>query len=58
MNPYFFKLFYCFSNIVNYFQVKKKTEEDLVEVEGKHPTIGEDVGHSGVTIESPEECKP
>ena len=28
----------------------KKTEEDLVEVEGKHSTIEEDVGHSGVTI--------
>ena len=36
----------------------KKTEEDLVEVEGKHPTIEEDVGHGGVTIESYEECKP
>ena len=36
----------------------KKTEEDLVEVEGKHSTIEEDVGHGGVTIESSEECRP
>ena len=36
----------------------KKTEEDLVEVERKHPTIEEDVGHGGVTIESSEECRP
>ena len=36
----------------------KKAEEDLVEVEGKHPTIEEDVGHAGVTIESFEECRP
>ena len=36
----------------------KKAEEDLVEVERKHPTIEEDEGHSGVTIESFEECRP
>ena len=36
----------------------KKTEENLVEVEGKHPTIEEDVCHGGVTIESSEECRP
>ena len=30
----------------------KKTEEDLVDVEGKHSTTEEDVGHGGVTIES------
>ena len=36
----------------------KKAEEDLVEVEGKHPTIEEDEGHSGVTIESSKECRP
>ena len=36
----------------------KKTKEDLVEVEGKHQTIEEDVGHSGVTIESSKECRP
>ena len=36
----------------------KKIEEDLVEVEGKHPTTEEDVGHGGVTIESSEECRP
>ena len=30
----------------------KKTEEDLGEAEGKHPTKKEDVGHSEVTIES------
>ena len=35
----------------------KKTEEGLVEVEGKHPTIEEDVGHGGVTIESYEEWR-
>ena len=35
----------------------KKAEEDLVEVEGKHPTIEEDVGHGGVT-KSSEECRP
>ena len=52
INPYFFKLFYYFSNISNSFQVKKKHEEDLVEVEGKHPTTEEDLGHSGVTIKS------
>ena len=41
------------------FKSKKKTEEDLVEVEGTHPTTDEeDVGHDGVTIESSEECKP
>ena len=38
--------------------MKKKTEEDLVEVEGKHSTTEEDVGHNGVTIESFEECRP
>ena len=36
----------------------KKTEEDLVEVEGKPSITKEDVGHGGVTIESFEECKP
>ena len=36
----------------------KKAEEDLVEVEGKHPTTEEDVGHGGVTIEFSEECRP
>ena len=36
----------------------KKTKEDLVEVEGKHSTTEEDVGHGGVTIESSEECRP
>ena len=36
----------------------KKIEEDLVEVEGKHPTTEEDVSHGGVTIESYIECKP
>ena len=36
----------------------KKTEEDLVEVEGKHPTTKEDVDHSNVTMESYEECRP
>ena len=36
----------------------KKVEEDLVEVEGKYPVIKEDEGHSGVTIESSEECRP
>ena len=52
-------MLYYFSNIANYFQVKKKKkEEDLVEVEGKHPTTEEDVGHGGVTIEFSEECKP
>ena len=35
----------------------KKAEEDLVEVEGKHPATEEDVGHDGVTIESFEECR-
>ena len=52
------ELVYCFSNIANYFQVKKKTEEDLVEVERKHPTTEEDVDHDGVTIESSKECSP
>ena len=51
-------MFYYFSNIANYFQIIKKTKEDLVEVEGKHLTIEEDVGHDGVTIESSEECRP
>ena len=36
----------------------KKAKEDLVEVEGKHPATEEDEGHSGVTIESSEECRP
>ena len=36
----------------------KKAGKDLVEVEGKHPTIEEEVDHSGVTIESYEECRP
>ena len=36
----------------------KKAEEDLMEVEGKHPTTKEDEGHGGVTIESPKECRP
>ena len=36
----------------------KKTEEDLVKVEGKHRAIEEDEGHSGVTIESSKECRP
>ena len=36
----------------------KKTKEDLVEVEGKHPTTEEDMGHVGVSIESSEECRP
>ena len=29
-----------------------------MEVEGKHQTTEEDVGHDGLTIESSEECKP
>ena len=36
----------------------KKIQEDLVEVEGKHPTTEEDVSHNGVTIESSKEFKP
>ena len=36
----------------------KKTNEDLVEVERKHPTTEEDVSHGGVTIESSEEYRP
>ena len=36
----------------------KKTEEDLVKVEGKHPNIEEYVGQDGVAIESSEECRP
>ena len=36
----------------------KKAEKDLVEVKGKHPAIEKDEGHSGVTVESSEECKP
>ena len=36
----------------------KKVEEDLVEVEGKHPVTEEDKSHCEVTIESSEECKP
>ena len=35
----------------------KKIGEDQVEVEGKHLTTKEDVGHGGITIESSEECK-
>ena len=55
--PYFFKLFHCFFNIVNYLQVKK-AKKDLVDVEGKNPMTEEDVGHGGVTIKSSEECRP
>ena len=36
----------------------KKIEENLIEVERKHPTIKEDVGHGGVTINSSKECRP
>ena len=36
----------------------KKSEEYLVEVEGKHLTTEENEDHSGVTIESFEECNP
>ena len=36
----------------------KKAKEDLVEVEGKHPTTKEDESHVKVTIESSEECRP
>ena len=36
----------------------KNAEEDLVEVQVKHPTIEKDVGHGGVTIESSEKCRP
>ena len=36
----------------------EKAEEYLVEVKGKHPTTEEDESHSGVTIESFEECRP
>ena len=36
----------------------KKVKEDLVEVEGKHPTTKEDVGHDGVTIETYKEFRP
>ena len=36
----------------------KKAEEDLVEVEGKHPVTKEDEGHGGITIESFGECRP
>ena len=36
----------------------KKAEEDLVGVEGKHHETEEEEGHSGVTIESFEECRP
>ena len=36
----------------------KNAEEDLVEVEGKHPVTEEDEVHGGVTIESFEECRP
>ena len=32
------------------FKSKKKSKEDLVEVEGQHPMTKEDVGHGGVTI--------
>ena len=35
----------------------KKIEEDLVEVEEKHPTTEEGVGHGGVTIGSSKECR-
>ena len=36
----------------------KKVEEDLVEVEGKHPATEEDEGHNRVTIESSKEYNP
>ena len=36
----------------------KQVEEDLMDVEGKHPTTKEDEGHGGITIESSEECRP
>ena len=36
----------------------KNAEEDLVEVERKHPVTKEDESHGGVTIESSEECRP
>ena len=36
----------------------KNAEEDLVEVEVKHPTTEKDVNHGRVTIESSEECRP
>ena len=36
----------------------KKIEEDLLEEEGKHPIIEEDIGHGGVTIESSKDFKP
>ena len=36
----------------------KKEGEDLVEVERNHPETEEDEGHSGITIESSEECIP
>ena len=36
----------------------KKTEEDLVEIDGKYPPTEEDLGHGGVTIESSEEYEP
>ena len=36
----------------------KKTEEDLVEIEGKHLTTEEGVGHGGVTIGSSNKCRP
>ena len=35
----------------------KKVEEELVEVEGKHPATEEDEDHCEVTIESFEECR-
>ena len=36
----------------------KKAEEDLVEVERKHPMTNEDESHGGDTIESSEKCRP
>ena len=38
------------------FKLKKK-KEDLVEIEGKHPTKEEGVGHGGVTIGSSKKCR-
>ena len=42
--------FSTFSLILRTIFKSKKTEEDLVEVERKHSTIEEDVGHGRVTI--------
>ena len=43
-------IFSTFSLILRTIFKLKKTEEDLVEVERKHSTIEEDVGHGRVTI--------